>query len=223
MRSWGNRPDTIVLDEPFYGLYLQRTGQPHPGAAEIISNSETDPAKIVECLVKELPAGRTIFYQKHMAHHLLPGIDRLWLNDVTNCFLIRDPAEVIVSYIRKNDRPAMQDLGFAQQTELFDSVRRNTGSIPPVIDAADVFRNPRRTLGLLCAAVGVEFNEAMLSWAAGFRETDGIWAKHWYAEVAKSTGFQPYRRRSEPVPEQFREIEAEARKCYERMYEYRLR
>ena len=132
-----------------------------------------------------------------MTHHLLPEISRDWLRDVTNCFLIRDPAEVIASYIKKNPEPQLNDLGFVQQAEIFDFVRRQTGSIPPVIDADDVLRDPERMLRLLCDAIGVEFSDAMLSWPPGPRDTDGIWAKYWYAEVERSTGFQPYRERKD--------------------------
>ncbi|MFL6515764.1 MAG: HAD family hydrolase, partial [Chthoniobacterales bacterium] len=135
MRSWENRPDTIVVDEPFYALYLKRTSKPHPGAAEIIAASETDQSKVIEQLLAPLPAGKVIFYQKQMAHHLVSEIDRRWLNDVTNCFLIRDPAQVITSYIRKNEGPSLDDLGFVQQVQIFESVRARTGAVTPVIDA----------------------------------------------------------------------------------------
>ena len=204
MRSWGNRPDTVVVDEPFYAFYLKETGTKHPGAEEVIAQGETDWRKVVEqCrrnanLVEDSPwRARTIFYQKQMTHHLLPEISRDWLRDVTNCFLIRDPAEVIASYIKKNPEPELNDLGFVQQAEIFDFVRRQTGSIPPVIDADDVLRDPERMLRLLCDAIGVEFSDAMLSWPPGPRDTDGIWAKYWYAEVERSTGFQPYRERKD--------------------------
>src|SRR5438270_6574088 len=138
MRAWGSRADTVVIDEPFYAFYLHRTRKHHPSAAEIVSQSQTDVYKIIATLLGPLPAGKTVFYQKHMTHHLLPEIDRSWLDAVTNCFLIRDPAEVITSYIRKRDDPAMEDLGFAQQAELFHSICRTTGKIPAVIDADDV-------------------------------------------------------------------------------------
>ena len=221
MRSWGNRADTVVIDEPFYAFYLARTGKPHPGASEIISQLETNPEKVIERLVAD-PGGKTIFYQKQMTHHLLPEIDRNWMDQVTNCFLIRDPAEVITSYIRKNDEPTLEDLGFAQQTELFEFVRRRTDKIPPVIDAADVLRNPRHILGRLCAALGVAFDEAMLSWPAGLRDTDGIWAKYWYAEVARSTCFQPYKPEAETVPAHLGKLHDECRKFYDELHQYRI-
>jgi hypothetical protein len=223
MRAWGNRPDTFVIDEPFYAYYLRATGKQHPGVDEIIASSNTDWANVVAQLTGPIPKARRIFFQKQMAHHLLPEVDREWLGAVTNCFLIRDPREVIASYIKKREEPALQDLGFVQQAEIFDFVRTRTSSIPPVIDARDVLDNPERMLRLLCEAVGVEFSKSMLSWPPGLRETDGIWARHWYGEVAKTTSFQPYRPRSARVPAHLQEIYDRCRECYERLHEYRLR
>ena len=222
MRSWGNRSDTIVVDEPFYGLYLQQTGTPHPGAAAIIAQTETDSHKIVNRLLGPLPPGKSIFYQKQMTHHLLPEIDRKWMRQLTNCFLIRDPVEVITSYLRKRDQPAIEDLGFRQQLDIFQFVREETGTIPSIIDSRDVLENPKRTLELLCRAVGVKFENAMLSWPAGLRDTDGIWAKYWYNEVAESTSFQPYRPKNEPIPTRFQKMCDECRECYHELYQYRL-
>src|SRR5438045_1449657 len=158
-----------------------------------------------------------------MTHHLLPEISRDWLREMTNCFLIRNRAEVIASYIKKNPDPTLQDLGFVQQVDIFDFVRRETISVPPVLDAADVLRNPEHILRLLCDAVGVEFNEAMLSWPPGRRQTDGLWAKYWYREVERSTSFQPYRERKVEVPETLRGVEQRCRECYEELYQHRLR
>jgi hypothetical protein len=221
MRSWGNRPDTAVIDEPFYAYYLKATGKKHPGAEEVIAAGETDWRKIVTQLTGSLPDGRRIFYQKQMTHHLLPEVDREWLAGVTNCFLIRDPREVIVSYIKKQEDPTLEDLGFVQQEEIFDWVRARTGTAP-VVDARDVLENPQRTLGLLCEAVGVEFGDSMLSWLPGLRATDGIWAKYWYGEVARSTSFQPYRPRHAKVPAHLQEIHDRCRESYQRLYECRL-
>jgi len=230
MRSWGNRPDTVVVDEPFYAFYLKETGTRHPGAEEVIAQGETDWRKVVELCrrnanpVEDSPGkARTIFYQKQMTHHLLPEISRGWLGDLTNCFLIRDPAEVIASYIKKNPEPELNDLGFVQQVEIFDLVRRQKDSIPPVIDADDVLRDPERLLRLLCDAIGIEFSDAMLSWPPGPRNTDGSWAKYWYAEVERSTGFQPYRERKIELPDHLRGIEQHCRQCYEQLYAVRLR
>jgi hypothetical protein len=224
MRSWGSRNDTFVIDEPFYAYYLARTGKQHPIAAEVIAAGETDWRKIAAQCGRGLkaPTDAKIVYQKQMTHHLLPEVSREWLGEVTNCFLIRDPAEVITSYIKKSDNPSVDDLGFVQQVEIFDWVRDHVGSIPPIIDAKDVLRSPERTLQLLCESIGVLFDAAMLSWPSGLRETDGIWAKHWYGEVAHSTSFQPGRPKNEPVPQRLREIHDRCRECYERLYQHRL-
>jgi hypothetical protein len=223
MRSWENRPDTFVCDEPFYAHYLKATGRDHPGAAEVIACGETDSQRVIAQLTGPVPGGKRVFYQKQMTHHLLTGIDRSWLGAVTNCFLIRDPAEVIVSYIKKNNDPLLEDIGFVQQAEIFDWERAHIEKIPAVIDARDVLENPERILRLLCEAIGVEFTDAMLSWPPGLRETDGIWAKHWYTEVAESTSFRkPAHREPVPVPERLREVHEGARECYERLYQYRL-
>jgi hypothetical protein len=223
MRAWGNRADTTVVDEPFYPYYLKTTGKKHPGADEVIAKGETDWRNVVTQLTGPIPNGKKILFQKQMTHHQLPEVDRRWLGALTNCFLIRDPAEVIASYIKKNDDPTLEDLGFVQQADIFDWVKEKTDQRPPVVDAKDVLQDPERTLRLLCEAVGVEFDEAMLSWPPGLRDTDGVWAKHWYGEVARSTSFQPYKPKNEPVPDRLHEIEQRCRECYERLYEYRLR
>jgi Sulfotransferase domain len=223
MRSWGNRADTFVCDEPFYAHYLQATGRDHPGAAEVIADGETDWRNVVQQLTGDVPERKHIFYQKQMTHHLLTQIDRAWLGGLTNCFLIRDPSEVIVSYMKKNDDPTIDDIGFVQQAEIFDWVCANTGAIPAIIDARDVLENPRKILELLCQSVGVEFTDAMLSWPPGLRETDGIWAKHWYGEVATSTSFRsPPPRKSQEVPERLRAVYEQSREPYERLYWHRL-
>jgi Sulfotransferase domain len=224
MRSWGNRGDTAVIDEPLYAYYLRATGKKHPGADEVIAGGDTDWRNVVDQLTGPVPNGKKIFFQKQMTHHLLPEVDRQWLGAVSNCFLIRDPAEVITSYIKKNDVDlALEDLGFVQQAEIFDWVSQNTKQRAPVIDARDVQQNPKRMLRMLCDATGVEFDEAMLSWPPGLRETDGVWATHWYSEVARSTSFQPYRPKNAPVPERLGEIHERCRECYEKLYQCRLR
>jgi hypothetical protein len=223
MRAWGNRPDTIVIDEPFYAYYLERTGKGHPGAAEVIAAGQTDWPKIIRDLIKEpIPDGKRIFFQKQMTHHLLPEIDRKWLVDLTNCFLIRDPQEVILSYIKKNPGPALEDLGFVQQCEIFNFVREQTQATPPVVDARDIRQNPEHTLRLLCDAIGVSFDKKMLSWPPGLRETDGVWAKHWYEDVARSTSFQPYKPRQGEVPVTLHDIYQRCRDCYDKLYQHRL-
>src|SRR5581483_10350233 len=126
MRAWGNRSDTAVIDEPFYACYLKMTGKKHPGADEVIAAGETDWRKVVDRLIGPAPVGNRIVFQKQMAHYLLPGIERALLGHVTNCFPIREPGEVITSYVKKRENPALEDLAFVQQAEIFDFVSART-------------------------------------------------------------------------------------------------
>jgi hypothetical protein len=223
MRAWGNRPDTFVCDEPLYAYYLLKTGANHPVREEVIATGETDWRKAVDWLTGEVPQGKSIFFQKHMTHHLLSEIDRGWLDRVSNCFLIRDPREVIVSYLRKNGDPTAEDVGYPQQTEIYRFVSQRLGRRPPVLDARDVLQDPRRMLELLCRQTGVAFDECMLSWPPGLRSTDGVWARHWYPEVEHSTGFKPYTARTDEVPQRLSGVERQCQELYQELYEHRLR
>jgi hypothetical protein len=223
MRSWGNRADTFVCDEPLYAHYLKVTGLDHPGAEEVIAHHEPDWREVVAWLTGPVPEGRSIFYQKHMTHHLLPEIGREWLDSVTNAFLIREPREMITSLAKILREPGLADTGMPQQLEIFERVRERTGAVPPVVDAKDVLDRPRETLGALCEALGVPFEGGMLSWPPGRRATDGVWAKHWYDSVEKTTGFQPYKPKPEEVPPHMRGMLDRCNAIYERLYEHRIR
>ena len=222
MRSWGNRPDTFVVDEPLYAHYLQVTKLGHPGADEVIEAGETDWRKAAAWLTGPVPEGRAIFYQKHMTHHLLPEMERDWLGALTHCFLIRDPREVITSYLKKNQDPTVEDLGFIQQAEIFDWVRKRTGAVPPVLNARDILNAPESMLRQLCESLGVAFTPAMLSWEPGLRATDGVWAKHWYPEVETSTGFRPYSPKPDPIPERLQGVYEQCLESYEQLQAFRI-
>src|SRR5437016_4632321 len=124
MRAWGNRDDCVVVDEPLYPCYLAATAKPHPGAEEVIATGETDWREVVGRLTGEIPSGKRIYFQKQMTHHLLPAMDRQWLGKLTNCFLIRDPREVLASYAKIVETPALEDTGFPQQAEIFSWVKQ---------------------------------------------------------------------------------------------------
>ena len=222
MRAWGNRPDTIVCDEPLYAHYLLKTRAPHPGLEEVIASQETDWRKVVGSLTGSAPDGKAVFYQKHMTHHLLPEIERDWLLQLDNIFLIREPREVITSLALVTPNPTLVDTGYPQQDEIFSWLRDQTGKNPPVLDARDVLEKPERMLRRLCAALNVEFVEAMLSWPPGPRETDGVWGKYWYEAVWQTTSFQPYKPKNRPVPPELVGLLDEAETLYRRMYEHRL-
>lgn len=222
MRSWENRPDCFVHDEPFYAHYLANTDYDHPMKAEIIASYENDWRKVAETLTGEIPNGKSIYFQKHMTHHMLPHIGKDWLLKLSNCFLIREPSRVILSFAKVIPNPELAQTGFPQQLELFRFVQAETGQKPPVLDSKDVLINPRRALTALCDVLAIPFMEQMLSWPAGKRESDGIWAQHWYASVEESTGFMPYQEDAVSVPAQLQGLVDEAQAIYEEMAEYRI-
>lgn len=163
MRSWENRPDAVVVDEPFYACYLEASGIDHPLREEVLAAGTTDWDQVAASLFAPLGRGKRIHYQKHMTQHMLPEAPLDWLDRVANVFLIRHPREVAVSYARGREGiPALADLGYARQAELFDYVTERTGTVPPVLDAVDVLSDPRRALSALCGALGVSFDERML-------------------------------------------------------------
>ena len=223
MRAWGNRPDTLVCDEPLYAHYLLATGHTdHPGYDETIRRHETDWRKVVAWLSAPLPAGKSIFYQKHMAHHVLEGMRLDWIDKLTNCFLIRDPREMLLSLIEFLPNPTTQETGLPQQVELFERARRSTGCPPPVVDAKDVLLNPKAMLRALCERIDVPFCDEMLAWPPGPRETDGAWAPHWYAKVYETTTFGTYRPKSEAMPDRLLPVLRECHELYERLYSHRI-
>ena len=197
MRAWGNRPDTCVCDEPLYAHYLLSTGHTdHPGYEETIRRHETDWHRVVAWLTGPVPGAASIFYQKHMAHHVLPGMAIDWIDRLDNCFLIRDPAETLASLVEFLPSPSVEETGLPKQVELFERVCQTVNSPPPVIDARDVLENPTGVLAALCARLSVPFYPEMLAWQPGPRDTDGAWAPHWYGKVYETTGFGPYQRRA---------------------------
>jgi hypothetical protein len=219
MRAWENRPDTVVVDEPLYAYYLAATGIDHPGRDAVLAAQPTDWRTVVRALTSDpLPDGATIAYQKHMTHHVLPEVDLDALAGLTHAHLIRDPRRVLASYAKVREAPTLADLGIRQQVALH---RRFGG---PVVDSDDLLRDPAGVLAALCAALGVPFDERMLSWPAGRRATDGVWAPYWYASVAASTGFGPYRGDDVPdLPDSLAALADECRPSYDELAEQALR
>jgi len=222
MRSFGNRPDTYVSDEPFYAHYLAHTGKDHPGREEVIAHHESDWREVACELTGPIPGGKAVWYQKHMSHHLLPHMEREWMLDLTHAFLIRSPREMLGSLAQVLDEPVLADTGLPQQVALYDWLESRTGRRPPVIDARDVLEDPPRLLARLCAALGIAYTEAMLHWPAGSRATDGVWAKHWYATVERSTGFEPYKPDRRVPPARLTSLLDECEALYARLYPRRL-
>lgn len=225
MRAFENRPDTAVVDEPFYAAYLAATGIAHPMRAESMASQPRDWRTVATSLLGAVPGGRPIFYQKHMTHHMVEGFGRDWIARCRNAFLIRAPQDVLVSYVEKREEVTLDDIGALAQRELFERELDRLGRAPPVIEADDVLADPRGMLRALCAALGVAFSEAMLSWPAGPRSTDGVWAPVWYGSVERSTGFARRRQAMQrpPLGAGLQRIADAARPHYERLSGFKLR
>lgn len=190
MRAWENRQDCAVSDEPLYAHYLAHTGLDHPGREEVVAAGDTDWRRVVQAITTgPAPGSAPIWFQKHMTHHLLPHIDREWILTLRNVLLIRDPREVVASYLKSRASVAPEDIGLPQQAALYDELR-DAGATPPIIDAGEFLRAPEAHLRTLCEWLGIEFSGRMLHWPKGTRASDGIWAPHWYAHVWDSTGFE---------------------------------
>jgi Sulfotransferase domain len=224
MRSWENRPDTVVVDEPLYAFYLAHTTVSHPGRDQVIASQPTQWRRVVERLTTgPVPAagdgaGRAvIFYQKHMAHHLLPSVDRSTLKPLRHAFLIRAPDELLASYAKVRAAPDLDDLGLRQQVEIFATFGG------PVVDSRDILQSPEATLRALCEALGVPFDEAMLSWPPGPRASDGVWAPYWYDSARRSTGFMPYRPPAEPLPPRLAPLLRRCMPYYAQLHARRIR
>jgi hypothetical protein len=221
MRSFENRSDTEVVDEPFYAYYLKESGSPHPMAAEVLASQSQDYMTVVKQLT-EVGGEASIQYQKQMTHHLGADEDLSWTAELINCFLIRDPAEVIASYTQSRGVCSAQDIGIIRQWQIYQQVQALTGQALPIVDANDVLQNPERILTALCAKIGIPFQPKMLSWPPGSRRSDGVWHPHWYASVKASTGFAAYVAKTVSLDTQQREVYAAVKPYYAELYARRI-
>jgi len=217
MRAWENRPDTLVSDEPLYAFYLHRTALAHPGRQSIIASQPTDWRVVLAQLTSApLPPGVAIGYAKHMTHHLLPEVERAALAPLRHAHLIRDPRELLASYAQVRAEPTLADLGLRQQAEIFETFGG------PVVDSRDLLADPAGMLRALCRALDVPFDDRMLSWPAGPRDSDGVWAPYWYDSVYASTGFAPYRPPAHELPARFEPLAEACLPYFSRLHSYRI-
>ena len=217
MRSWSSRNDTFVSDEPFYAYYLKETRLNHPMAEEIIDYYPNTYNQIVKSLNEKIPESKKIWYQKHMAHHLIHFKNIDWIKNFHNCFLIRHPKDVITSYINKNQLNHIDELGYSQQWKLIEYLKDNKKDII-VIDSTILLENPKKILNEWCKNLNIEFHETMLSWEKGHYSTDGIWWKHWYNNVINTTQFELLDKKSNTIPNRYQDIYDEALDYYEKLY-----
>ncbi len=212
MYSFAQRSDTHVLDEPLYAHYLSVSDADHPGKQAVMDAMLNDGERVVQEVILG-PCDRPILFMKQMAHHLV-AIDRGFLAATVNVLLIRNPAQMLPSLAQNLTKPILRDTGLAMQSELYQQLLA-LGQQPAVLDAKQVLLNPRRVLSQLCQHLGIPFMENMLHWPPGSRPEDGIWAQHWYQNVHKSSGFEPYREKNEPFPASLLPLLAECKPHYD--------
>lgn len=223
MRSWENRSDTQVIDEPFYAYYLANTNVPHPMQNEILASLPSKWPEVVEQLTTTSAIPEDIFYQKHMTHHMLEDIDLAWTKGLSHCFLIRDPLHVVNSYVKKMPSVCSADIGIARQYQLYQQLCEITEQQIPIIDGKDVLLNPRGILTKLCSILDIEFSEHMLQWPKGPRASDGVWAPHWYQNVENSTRFSEFIAPKINLTRQQKAVADESQKYYLELFSKRVR
>ena len=220
MRSFENRSDTKVIDEPFYAYYLKKTQLDHPMKNEIISYYPTSQKQILKIITSKTQNNK-IFYQKHMTHHIIKNTRLDWLKNGYNCFLIRHPAKVINSYIKKNNLLSIDDIGFKKQYEIFNMIKKDKIKYL-VVNADTILQDPLKTLKKLCKILKIRFTKKMLSWPTGKRSSDGIWSTVWYKNVELSNTFSKYKKEKYYVPKKYNEIYEESLKYYNEMNQYSI-
>ena len=220
MYSFRQRADTTVVDEPLYGHYLSTTDAGHPGTAEVLEAMDGDGERVVREVLLG-PCERGVHFFKNMAHHL-PGLHPAFLDEITNVLLVRDPTEMLPSLARQLSSPTLRDTGLREQTIILDSVLARGGN-PIVLDARSLLLDPPGVLRRACAKLSIPFEEAMLSWPAGPKPEDGVWAEHWYHNVHASTGFAPYKPPESPFPSRLEPLLEECLPYYYRLRGYAIR
>ena len=195
MRSWSSRNDSYISDEPLYAYYLKEKQLDHPMKDEIINFYQNNYKDVLKTITSNIPNDKKIWYQKHMAHHLI-NLDNLeWLFELNNCILIRHPKYVINSYLKKNSLKHISELGYVQQLQIFNFLKKHKKEIV-VIDSNILLNDTERILSNWCHKIGINYDSKMLSWEKGVHKYDGIWGKHWYNNVINSTCFKkPYNKR----------------------------
>ena len=219
MRAFENREDTKVFDEPLYAYYLKKTNLDHPMKEEILNTHPSDENEIINLITKK-DNNYKIFFQKHMTHHILDETKLDWINKGKNFFLIRDPAKVIVSYLRKNTLKTIQDVGYKKLYEIF---KLFSSEKPIVINSDYLLENPEKYLKILCQKLNLNFDQKMLNWPKGYRDSDGIWSKVWYQDVISSTTFNSKNNKEYKVPETYKDIYKECLEIYNEINKYSIK
>ena len=222
MRSFENRSDTYVWDEPFYAYYLSKTNINHPLKKEIIEKYDTNEKVIIKKILEKTPQNKNIFYQKHMTHHILKETNIDWIKQGINCFLLRKPSKVISSYIKKQKLFNSDEIGFPNQLKIFNMIQSTKNKIV-VINADNLLQFPKKTLVKLCNLIEIPYSDKMIKWKKGPRDTDGIWSKIWYNSVINSRSFQKnIKKNNIIIPKEYKKILDECNEIYNYINKFKI-
>ena len=220
MYSFAQRKDTRVVDEPLYGHYLRVTGIAHPGRDEVMAAVDCDGDRVMRRLLDGHGPGDGYLFLKQMAHHLVE-LDLSFLERTLNIFLIRDPQQMLPSLTIQLPEAGLADTGLKRQWLLYQALA-DAGQDPVVIDSRELLLDPPGVLETLCSRIGMPWTDAMLSWDAGPREEDGVWAPYWYHAVHESTGFSAYVHKT-AFPEALRPLLEECAPWYDKLFAHAIR
>jgi len=218
MYSFAQRSDTQVVDEPFYAVYFSKTEVDHPGKKDVLNTQSPDEEEVQAQIFSE--RAKPVFFIKNMAHHIEVMNNLDFLSKCVNIFLIRNPKQIIASYAQVIDKPVMRDIGIEYEWKLFDELN-DPKSI--VLDSGLLLENPESVLKQVCERAGINFQKQMLTWQAGPKPYDGVWAPHWYANVHKSTGFEKQPTSERALPDHLKPLAEEADVYYKKLLTHAIR
>ncbi len=223
MYSFAQRSDTQVVDEPFYAHYLLQSGAEHPGRLKVLESQPKDPSIVMKILM-ETGTNSDVLFIKNMAHHMIEMDDILeqLFEEFIPVFLIRNPADMLLSLDKSLPDPTLRDTGYQHLLDLFETAEN--GSFPLIVlDSKELLEDPEFVLSALCEKLGIPFDEAMLSWQPGPIPEDGIWAEYWYDNVHQSTGFNPYTPNNESLPDRLDPLYEQCKSIYDRLFAHAIK
>jgi len=217
MYSFAQRGDTTAVDEPLYAHYLRVTGREHPGREQVLAAQDADGERVVREVVLG-PTETPVVFFKMMAHHLVE-LDRAFLDRCGNILLTRDPEAMLRSLAVQLPDATLADTGLYTLVELLELITA-TGRRPLVIESDQLLADPERMLRSVCDRLNLSFDPAMVSWPAGPKPEDGVWAEHWYHRVHESTGFRGRTSDHPPLTPRLTSVLDQARPLYDRLLAY---
>lgn len=215
MYAFAQRSDTQVVDEPLYAHYLQNCNErpPHPGEAEVLGSMSSDGRSVMQDLAAY--AEKPVLFVKNMTHHLL-DLRRDFFDAFHHLILTRHPAEALSSLSKVMPENSLDQLAYAENLCLLQQLQAQ--QLPfLVLDSSRFLRQPAEQLQQICRTWNIPFEEKMLHWEAGPRPEDGVWAKYWYKNVHRSTGFKAYAHREIELSEEMRHRVASVWPLYEEL------